>query len=351
MDNNKLQGIREIARLANVSIGTVDRVIHNRKGVSPNTHKKITAIIEELGYQPNKMASLLASKKKLTIAILIPKVSTETDYWLFPLNGIQQAAEEIKQFGVKIQYHFFDLDSKKSFTTAAGKMLKSQPSAILLAPSFVEESVSLMEKINQQEIPVIFINSDLPQMPGLTYIGPDLYQSGRLGAQLVSKCLKTDFPILVVNLYTNLEIDHHLIKKVQGFTSFLEEQGQNTTVKILNIDKTDHRKIEQELLKELKGKINYQGLFVTNSRVNIVADILIKHQLKPLLIGYDFLEKNIAHLVSGQIDFLIGQRPKEQGYMGIMMLYKYLYNISEPTGSTYMPIDIITKENYKYYYS
>jgi hypothetical protein len=59
---SELTGVKEIARRANVSIGTVDRVIHNRKGVSENTKQKINSIIEELNFQPNKMASLLASR-------------------------------------------------------------------------------------------------------------------------------------------------------------------------------------------------------------------------------------------------------------------------------------------------
>jgi LacI family transcriptional regulator len=46
----ELTGVKEIARRANVSIGTVDRVIHNRQGVSELTRKKINAIIEELTF-------------------------------------------------------------------------------------------------------------------------------------------------------------------------------------------------------------------------------------------------------------------------------------------------------------
>ena len=58
-----------------------------------------------------------------------------------------------------------------------------------------------------------------------------------------------------------------------------------------------------------------KAFFVTNSRVNIVAEILKEHNKTHFLIGYDFLKKNIDYLVDGQIDFLICQRPKEQGYL------------------------------------
>lgn len=348
----ELTGVKEIARRANVSIGTVDRVIHNRAGVSASTKQKINAIIEELNFEPNKMASLLASRKILTFAILIPEVSSETDYWSYPLNGIKQAAAEIKQFGVTVKYYFYDLDSKNSFNSAAEELLKSEPQAVLLAPSFVEESIIWVKKIRELNLPLAFINSDLPNQNNLTYIGPELYQSGRLAAQLISFAIQKQDKVLTVNLSSDLENDHHLLRKEQGFKKFFDEVGKTNELVTLNINETKLTAVEKSLLDVLSANAGIKAIFVTNSRVNIVAKILEKQNKKDiLLIGYDFLKKNIDYLINGQITFLICQRPKEQGYLGIMSLYKYLFKISEVEKSVYMPIDIVTKENYQFYIS
>lgn len=349
---DELTGVKEIARRANVSIGTVDRVIHNRTGVSENTRKKINAIIQELNFQPNKMASLLASRKLLNFAVLIPAVSNETDYWSYPLNGINQAAAEIQQFGVTVKNYFYDLDSIESFNSAALEMLKEEPHAILIAPSFVEESILLAQQIHKLKIPLAFINSDLPNQNNLTYIGPDLYQSGRLAAQLLSFTIQPQDKVLTVNISTDLKNDHHLIRKEHGFKKFFEESGKTTEVLTLNINETKLASVEKSLLEVLNAQPGIKAIFVTNSRVNIIAEILKKHgQEDIVLIGYDFLEKNIDYLISRQITFLICQRPKEQGYLGIMALYKHLFKVSEVEKSVYMPIDIITRENYKFYNS
>lgn len=348
----ELTGVKEIARRANVSIGTVDRVIHNRAGVSENTRKKINAIIEELDFQPNKMASLLASRKILNFAVLIPAVSNDTDYWRYPLNGINQAAAEIKQFGVTVKSYFYDLDSEDSFNTAANEMLNDEPHAILIAPSFVEESILLSQKINELGIPLAFINSDLPNQDNLTYIGPELYQSGRLAAHLLSFTMQPQDKVLTVNISSDLKNDHHLLRKEHGFKKFFEDAGKTTEVLTLNINETKLTSVEKALMDVLVAQPEIKAIFVTNSRVNIIAEILKKRNLDDiLLIGYDFLEKNINYLVSQQITFLICQRPKEQGYLGIMALYKHLFKISEVEKSVYMPIDIITKENYQFYNS
>ncbi|RFZ90993.1 LacI family DNA-binding transcriptional regulator [Mucilaginibacter conchicola] len=348
----ELTGVKEIARRANVSIGTVDRVIHNRVGVSEKTKQKVNAIIEELNFQPNKMASLLATRKSMNFAVLIPAVSADTDYWSFPLTGIEQAAAETKQFGVSVKHYFYDLDSKESFTKASHELLNDAPDAVLLAPSFVEESAVLAAKLDELKIPLVFINSDLADQNNLAYIGPDLYQSGRLAAQLISLSLQQQDNVLIVNISSDLKNDHHLVRKEHGFKKFFEDAGSKTKVATLNINETKLTAVEQSLMQTLDASPDVKAIFVTNSRVNIVAEILKKHNRNnTLLVGYDFLKKNIDYLVSQQITYLICQRPKEQGYLGIMALYKHLFKVSEVERSVYMPIDIITKENYLFYNS
>ena len=55
--------IKDIARLADVSVGTVDRVLHGRTGVSEASRKRVEEILKQLDYQPNMYASALASNR------------------------------------------------------------------------------------------------------------------------------------------------------------------------------------------------------------------------------------------------------------------------------------------------
>jgi LacI family transcriptional regulator len=64
------------------------------------------------------------------------------------------------------------------------------------------------------------------------------------------------------------------------------------------------------------------------------------------IVGYDLLKKNIQFLEEGTIDFLINQKPEEQGYLGISHLYKKLVLNEEVEETFYMPLEIIIKENY-----
>ena len=72
MQKNKNIRLTDIARLANVSVGTVDRVIHNRGRVSEENIRRVKEIMEQVGYKPNLIARSLAVKKPCHLVALIP---------------------------------------------------------------------------------------------------------------------------------------------------------------------------------------------------------------------------------------------------------------------------------------
>jgi LacI family transcriptional regulator len=343
-----LVGVKEIARRANVSIATVDRVLNNRTGVSAKTKEKILEIIKELDYQPNIMARRLASKKTLKFAAFIPAVSGETGYWDAPLKGIRQAATEIKDYGITVDIYFFDQNDKSTFIAKGKEILKTDYHGILLAPMFEDESLHFIESCNTKQIPFVFINSEIENQNSLCYIGPDLYQSGYLAAHLIKYLVAESQKVLIVNISKEIDMHHHLLKKEEGFRNYADKYYKNIEVKKIDIRQTDYRSVK-ETLSGLLAKGDIDVIFVTNSRVSSVAKYLEEAETSIKLIGYDFLEVNINFLKKGTIDFLICQKPQEQGYMGIMALYSYLVHSLSVAKQQYMPIDIITKENYQYY--
>lgn len=72
--------IKDIALRAAVSVGTVDRVLHNRPNVSKVAREKVEQALKEMDYQPNMYASALAYNKSYTFYLLIPQHEFEA-YW------------------------------------------------------------------------------------------------------------------------------------------------------------------------------------------------------------------------------------------------------------------------------
>jgi LacI family transcriptional regulator len=348
-EDKELVGVKEIARRAKVSIGTVDRVLHNRTGVSQKTRDKVLAIVEELEYQPNILARRLASKKLLTIAVLIPSASAETQYWKAPLNGILEAGVEVKPYGIKIEQYFFDQNDKTTFVKQSAAILANRADAVLLAPMFMKESETFADNCKKLGIPYVFINSDIPSHNSLCYIGPDLFHSGSLGAHLMSYLIAAGDQVLIVNISKEMDSLHHLLRKEEGFRAYFKKHQLHNQILKKDIRTTSYPAVKKELAAAL-DKHPVKAIFVSNSRVSSVARYLKESGRKDIkLIGYDFLEDNISYLKDGYIEFLISQKPKEQGYRGIMALYNHLVHAVSFDKAYYMPIDIITRENYLFY--
>jgi LacI family transcriptional regulator len=345
-------GVKEIARRANVSIATVDRVLHNRPGVSPSTKRRIERIIKELNYKPNIIASRLASRKVFHLAVLIPAVSAETDFWQAPLNGIKRAEETVKEYGVKIALYFFDLDNRKSFEDQTRKILESTVDGILLAPSFIDEARHFIGVCRSKKIPYVLIDSNIPHEEGLCYIGPHLFRSGYLGAQLMNFTLKTESDILIVNIAPEVDNHNQIMGIEEGFRAYFKYHNLYHNIIKTDVRLTDYGSVEKALKEVFRSHPDIRGVFVTNSRVSGVARYLEKiKNNRVFLIGYDFIHENIEYLKEGIIDILICHKPEQQGYLGIMALYQHLVLGEAVENIHFMPIDIITKENYEFYHN
>ncbi|MCG2615873.1 substrate-binding domain-containing protein [Terrimonas sp. NA20] len=345
-------GVKEIARLAKVSIATVDRVIHNREGVSEKTKNKIQAIIQKLNYQPNVLARrlALASRGTIRLAVLLPNISGETEFWQAPLDGINQAEAEIKQYGIEIERYFFDQNDESSFDKQVKKIIRQKPDGILFTPIFPEESLVLTEDCKKKGIPYVMINSDIPGYDSLCYIGAEIFHSGYLAAQLVNYCVAKTQKVLVVKIAREIDNNYAILRKEDGFRAYFSDNKIQNKILTLDSKQTDYAAVAKKLDQLIKKENDIGAIFVTNSRVSVVAKYLRKAGLENvLLLGYDFTKDNVEFLKDGSIDFLICEKPQEQGYRGVMTLFQHLVYSNTIEKNYLMPIDIITKENYQFY--
>lgn len=267
-----------------------------------------------------------------------------------PLNGIKQAEESVSEYGVKVVYFFFDLNNRRSFTSQARLILKNKLHGVLIAPSFINEAVTFTQQLNEAGIPYVLIDSNIPNQEGLCYVGPHLFRSGYLSAQLMNFRLHESGKILILNIAKEVDDHNYLIQIEEGFRAYYKYHNLYADIKKIDITSTGISAIEKVLNESFKAENNISGIFVTNSRVFSVAQYLERNSRKNVfLIGYDFIEKNIDFLKKDIIDILICHRPREQGYNGLMKLYQHLVLGKSFESIQLMPIDILTKENYEFY--
>ena len=82
--------IKEIAERAGVHRATVDKVLHNRVGVSDEVRMKVQRIIKEMGYTPNPAGRVLQKQKLCNIVLKV-------EFVIFTLETVYAALFQYKK--------------------------------------------------------------------------------------------------------------------------------------------------------------------------------------------------------------------------------------------------------------
>ncbi len=344
--------IKDIAEKALVSTGTVDRVLHNRGDVSEGTRKKVLKIIDELGYKTNIIAKSLALKKKIVFSVLIPAEDRYSSYWKKPIQGIKNAEEEFSKYGIQVNTFLFDLSDKQSFIRQSRLLLEASPDAVVIAPVFKKESLNFITKLKKKNIPFILLDTDLEtETKKIGYIGHDSYQSGKVAAKLIETRIGNDENILLINLSANPDNQNHLSKRSNGFRDFFIDKNRKGMLIEININNLDPVSVNEKLSHTFNSISNIKAIFVMSSKSHIIAKYLMERDLYQefILIGYDLTDQNIAYLNNDTIDYIISQKPETQGFKSIQALFQAVVLKETPKKNTFLPIDIVIKENLMYY--
>lgn len=341
--------IKDIAKLAGVSKGTVDRVLHNRGKVSQKALDKINAVLDKIDYEPNLIARNLKNNKVYRIVAIIPDPSKDP-YWLPCVSGLEQAIRELKAFSVSIKIFYFNPESKKSFLNVNNEVINNPPDAILLAPLFYKETLSVVETYDSLGVLVSTINNHVQSEFIKNFVSQDLFKSGRVVAKLFD-LLYGKGQIAIVHIDESYKNATHMQEKESGFRNyFLGKKEANYEIVTLKLKNPNY---EINFLNFIKENPDLTGIFVTTSKAYQIAKMVkdIQPSKKIGIIGYDLIDRNVDYLNEGVIDFLIHQNPKNQAYLGITCLAEYFLFNKEIPNATLLPIEIINTENANYYLS
>jgi LacI family transcriptional regulator len=341
--------IKEIARRANVSIGTVDRVIHERGRVSAKTQEKILKIIDELDYKPNVFARHLKLSKTFCFGVLMPYPAQDSSYWELPGRGIIKAKNELTTLQVSVIFYHYDKYSTISFDEVNHDIHEGKLDGLLVAPVLSDIFRAFIEKI-PFNLPYVFFDSFIPQTKCISYIGQDSFQSGVLAGKLIDLLLRAQGTVAIIKFIPE---DYVIEERTDGFLDYIDKNtGIKTT--LYNVDEKqgpEHFEvISRQMLSEHP---DLAGIFVTYAATHRFARFIRdNHPDRDIrIIGYDPVDENIRCLQQGHIDFLITQMPERQGYEGIFTLYRHTVLKEKVEPDTLMPMHIVTKENVDSYFN
>lgn len=343
--------IKDIAELAGVSTGTVDRILHNRGKVSEEARKKVEKVLKEIDYHPNLIARSLALKKNYNFYTLIPSYN-EGEYWEVFTQGIDKAEQELFSYNVEITPLYFNQYDKSSFDNAVNELMEADCQGVVIATFFRDSVLRLTSRLDEKEIPYVLIDAYIEETNCLAYYGTHSYDSGYIAGRLLMEQIGKEEDITTFHFLRKGDLYSTQVQiREAGFRAYLAEQKFKGRIYPIRIHADDQEENYRMLDIFFEEHADIRAGIIFNSRVHLLGCYFGQRDRKvPFkLIGYDVIDANIQELNAGHITHLIAQRPEVQGLNCIKALFRHLA-LKEPVNQiNYMPIDILMKENIQYY--
>ncbi len=336
--------IKEIAELAGVSRGTVDRVLNHRGQVNPEKEKKILEIAELLHYQPNKAGvALAAQKKKYVIGVLL--FGEDNPFFDDVMEGLRLKAQELSIYGCTIleKHISFDLQAQLQ---AMDELAAAGINGLILSPYNDEQVQNKIDAFWDSGIPCVTVNTDIPASKRIAYVGSDYYKYGRIAAGLLKLMTSGKIKVGIITGAHNV-LCHE--ERISGFSDYFEKQhSQVKIVSIMENHDDDYKSYEAVSLM-LKQHPDLNALYFTAAGVYGGCRAILNTALAtpPKVITFDAVSSTKEMLQKGVIDATICQNPTEQGACSFALLTEYLLTGNLPKQTCiYMEPDIKIKESF-----
>lgn len=345
-----MASIKDIAREAGVSIGTVDRVLHNRGRVSDETKSRIEAVMEQLNYTPNHVAQGLAvNKKKLNLCFFVLDSKRNPFYY-----DIKKAAEnragKLKQYGVTVNICVIDPEiERKNLLTEEVKEALDHADGIATIGFVSSEFRKKLKKTIDRGVPVVLYNSRLDEIEPLAFVGCNYIDSGRLAAGIAARIGGTDAKVGVFS--QGCDLNKQMVsysERMLGFRKEIDEHYPDMEILDTRGISLDTRQNEETVKDVLSRHPEMNIAYIVNPADYEICEEIYKvdknHKIK--IITNDLVGRQIEMVKNDIISVTICQEPEKQGDKPLDILFQYLaYGIRPEEVNIYTKLSIHIAQN------
>lgn len=311
-------GVRQLAKLANVSVGTVDRALHGRKEVNEKTRARILQIAEKHGYTPNLTARALSvGRATIRIGVCIPR---EIHYFYDQIrDGIKDEAGGFGHVGIEIIHRpVRNLGSNAS--RAIKTLLDSDIQALILTPGNPVELVPLIEEAEKRRnVRVVCVATDDSLSCRSTSISVNPRLNGTLAAELMAKFVSTPSDVAIV---TGIMATEDNGMKVAGFSeTFSREFNAGRVVDVIEGHEEQAETFEK-CVRVLRRYPHLGGIYVSTVNCIPVCEAIERERPsgKIRVIATDLFPELAPYFLNGTLSASIYQNPYRQGQTAVRLI-------------------------------
>lgn len=334
--------IKEIATLAGVSRGTVDRVLNHRGDVNPQTEEKIMQIVRDLDYKPNKAGIVLAAQKKnLKLGVIL--LGAGNPFFDEVLLGVREKERELAGYNCNVLIRQTEYSLQQQLD-AIDSLLEEGIVGLAISPYNDNAVREKIDHLCEQGIPVVTLNTDIENSRRLAYVGSNFYRSGETAAGLMRLMTRGEVRVGIVSGSRNI-LCH--TERIAGFSHAIASCPNIRIVDIVN--NNDDDQVSFTLTKKLlTSHPEINAVYFTAGGVyggcQAIEASIEKNDMT--VITNDIVPTTLEYMKKGLIAATICQQPFQQGFQPLTLLFTYLTTGELPASeNNYVDVDIRIREN------
>lgn len=296
--------VNDIARVAGVSLATVDRVLNARPGVRSVTIEKVNKAISQLGYVRDTAAANLARRRQYKLLFILPETSNEFVRALE--NAIaEQGAKQSHQRTTLETVSVPPFDPQAIVETLDGVDPANTDGVAVFGPETpsVRDAV---KRVRAKGIAVVALVADLPSSARDHFVGIDNVAAGRTAAKLMGRFVRGKGRILVIT-GSRLARDH--LERRKGFDAVMGKEFPDLEVLPSIVGRDDPELLQSMLPDVFEAYSDICGIYSSAGGNPGLIDYLDKtgHYQKIVVIAHELTPVSRSALEKGVFDALISQ--------------------------------------------
>ena len=334
--------LRDIARQAGVSLATVDRVLHNRPGVRPDTVRRVKEAVERNAFQPHVAAAELARGRSRRFAFVMPSGSNPFMQEIEAYLGEMAAWLAARRLAVElVATDVFDatvlaarLESLVGDFDGVAVVALDHPSVRAAINDLVDGGTK-----------VVTLVSDVPSSRRHHYIGIDNIAAGRTAGALIGRLVGPKPGKIAVVAGSQSLRDH--AERIFGFNQVLVSEYQQLDVLPIVEGRDDDGRSEQLTTKLLADHPDIVGLYNAGAGTPGVAKALIDtgRASQLVFVGHDVTMITRKLLLQGMMDAVISQNPGHEARAAVRVLLALARGEPILSEQEQIRIDIVMRDN------
>ena len=312
---------KQIAEMAGVSRGTVDRVLNHRGKVRPEVQQRVEALAKKYGYRPNRAGKALVTKEAIKIGVILNSLGNP--FFDEVKKGIEAVKKDYSDFSLSLDIREMKGYDLQEQLQQIDQLCAQKIHGLLITPINHPDVAKRLNKAIDAGCPVVALNTDVDDCRRLAYVGCDYQSSGRTAAQLMGLMTMGKANVLIVT--GSIKILGHN-QRMYAFSRVLRKEYPEMKIVDIVENGDDERISAAEVENAMQSNPQINALYFTAAGVAGGVKSAWEHAggKRLTIVTCDTPQETKQLIQENKIQATVGQQPFFQGYNGVKILLNFL---------------------------